>query len=158
MEEETAAANPILLPTPRITTFNSQSLSLDAQGLRGQKRRKRKLKYITKLLERCDILCIQETHLGGRPLSFNRLARMFPGHSIYYNSYRLGHAGTLIMVANKFGHNYDITERALDRLDDDDNDDNEIHDDSNTDIDDIDDMNDRNNADGHNDRDDDDDA
>ena len=136
-EEETAEAIPILLPTPRITTFNSQSLSLDAQGLRGRKRRKKKLKYIAKLLERCDILCVQETHLGGNPLSFNRLAGVFPGHSIYYNSYRLGHAGTLIMVANKYAHNYDITERILDRMDDDDTDDNEMDDDNSTDIDDI---------------------
>ena len=32
-EEETAEAILLTLPTPRITTFNSQSLSLDAQGM-----------------------------------------------------------------------------------------------------------------------------
>jgi exonuclease III len=85
------------IPHPCITTFNINSLSYHAQGAKGAMRRQRKLNYIDKLLKDCDILCKQEPKLGAHDSS--ALKTHFPHHLIFYNNYKLHHAGTMVLVS-----------------------------------------------------------
>ena len=99
------------IPHPCITTFNINSLSYHALGTKGTTRRQRKINYIDKLLKGCDILCLQEPKLGKYDSS--ALKTHFPHHHIFYNNYRLNHAGTMVLVNRKYGRNFHIEELTL---------------------------------------------
>ena len=73
---------------------------MHARGKMGRARRHRKLLYIEKLLRSCDVLCLQETHLGAHDKSALNL--YFPNHEILYNNFRLRRAGTLILVSKRY--------------------------------------------------------
>ena len=99
------------IPHPCITTFNANSLSYHAQGAQGAARRQRKLNYIDKLLKDCDMLCLQEPRLGA--FDSSALKTHFPHHLIYYNNYKLHHAGTMVLVSKKYARNFNIEELTL---------------------------------------------
>ena len=74
-------------------------------------RRQRKLAYIDKLFKGCDILCLQESKLGS--FDSSALKTHFPLHHIFYNNHRLNHAGTMVMVSQKYGRNFHMEELTL---------------------------------------------
>ena len=59
------------------------------------------------MLDRCDILCLQETWLG--PHDHHALDVFFPNHITFYNGLEVHRGGTLIMVSAKYAKNFKIT-------------------------------------------------
>jgi endonuclease/exonuclease/phosphatase family metal-dependent hydrolase len=68
---------------------------------------------IRDLLSKCDILCLQETHLP--TFDSTALHTAFPLHRIFYNNYREGRAGTMVLVSPSFHHHYHILPVGLHR-------------------------------------------
>ena len=103
--------SPTTIPTPSITTFNSNSLSAygNTSSSSQTKRNKGLLSIIKSLLAISLILCIQETHLGANDK--HTLGKEFPNHKILYNNHgEGGRAGTLIVVNKKLLEIYDTIE------------------------------------------------
>lgn len=94
------------IPHPCITTHNIASLSQHAHDAKGAGRRQRKLNHIDRLLNSCDILCLQETNLGKHDNS--ALAVHFQTHRPFHNNLSLGRAGTMVLVSTKVQRMYHI--------------------------------------------------
>jgi ribonuclease HI/exonuclease III len=95
------------IPHPRITFYNINSLSAHPLDKEGRHRKSRVLKHIAELLKACDILCLQETHLG--PEDSITLTTHFKSHLVFLNNLDIGRAGTAILVSKDFASGYDIS-------------------------------------------------
>jgi ribonuclease HI/exonuclease III len=78
----------------------------------GRARRSKTLATITRLLARCDILCLQETRLGTND-NISLKTQYNDKYIIYYENDILGHGGTLTMVSRKFARDYQIEQVHL---------------------------------------------
>ena len=105
------AVSPLKVPHCRVTTWNACSLSLHRSDPQGRQRRVKVLACITRLLGRCDVLCLQESRLGKNDTS--SLSHYFPNHIVYYENDILGHGGVVTLVDRKFGARYDIEQIRL---------------------------------------------
>ena len=101
----------VMVPHPRLTTFNITSLSSNPSSGPSCRRWQRVLRTLEALLSRCDILCLQEVKLGRYDQV--ALSNVFRSHKIYYNNLKLGRAGTMILVSAKFASCFDISETPL---------------------------------------------
>ena len=99
------------IPHPRIIFYNLNSLSAHPQDREGRHRKARVLKHIAELLKACDILCLQETHLG--EMDNITLTTHFKNHLVFHNNLQLGRAGTTMLVSKDFASGYDISEVGL---------------------------------------------
>jgi hypothetical protein len=100
------------IPTPRIASFNFNSLSHYNTSLAGLARRDNMLTNLRSLMKVADIICGQETHL--LPGEKRALTGLFPNWVILYNNHPNHNssktliAGTIILISPKYHHHYFI--------------------------------------------------
>ena len=88
------------IPSFRVTTFNLNSLSQYARpdDLDGTQRKKSIRSCLTSLLRNCDLIFLQETHLG--KYASNVLEHDYPDFSFRYSNHSQGRAGVITGARN----------------------------------------------------------
>ena len=99
------------IPHPSISTYNCNSLSYAVNSKDGIARHKKIISNIEFLSTVSLIVCIQETHLP--TYEKGALIKQFPLHTIFYNNYIEGQAGTITMVHNSLMDFYNVTQHSL---------------------------------------------
>ena len=94
------------LPLYKITTLNLNSLSANPTTSTGKQAQRHSNigKAICALLRTNHILALQETHLGRN--DHHALSTHLPNHHIFYNNYKRGQRGTILIVSNKILKHY----------------------------------------------------
>ena len=105
------AVSPLKVPHCRVITRNACSLSLHRTDPKGKFRKVKVLACVSRLLARCDVLCLQESRLGTNDTL--SLSHYFPTHLVYYENDILGHGGVVSLVARKFAAKFDIEQLRL---------------------------------------------
>ena len=101
-----------MTPHPNISSFNTRSLSAHPRDETAARRRRKVRGLLADLSKTCDVLCLQETHLGKHDT--HSLSALYKGtHIVFYNNLRLGRAGTAVIISKSFASGYDIEEVAL---------------------------------------------
>ena len=100
------------IPHGKITSWNARALSMHRTDPSGRARRIKTFNTISRLLARCDILCLQETRLGTNDQTSLK-TQFNDKYIIYYENDILGHGGTLTLVSRKFARDYNIEQIHL---------------------------------------------
>ena len=102
------------IPSPRIATWNCNSLSHYTTTSSGINRRNNIIENINHLKKQHDIICLQETHLG--PKEDRALTSTLKGWEIFYSNHNLPplhRAGTIIAVSPRYRALYKLTHHNL---------------------------------------------
>ena len=100
------------IPHGKVTSWNARTLSMHRTDPSGRARRIKTFSTISRLLARCDILCLQETRLGTNDQTSLK-TQFNNNYIIYYENDILGHGGTLTLVSRKFAREYNIEQIHL---------------------------------------------
>ena len=98
---------------PDVVSQNVRSLSYYAKSETSKPGLRRStIKHLVhQLADKSDIVCLQETFLNRHEKVAMR--RSFLDHSIYYNNFAQGRAGTLILVPSHYLDHYSVKEIRL---------------------------------------------
>ena len=96
----------ITIPHASITSFNITSSSAYHTNNQSRERYIKLVKIIKFLLSTSHVLCLQETKLGRFDKTY--LKGELPNHTILYNNFRKGQAGTIIIISNSLHKTFHI--------------------------------------------------
>ena len=96
----------ITIPHASITSFNITSSSAYHTNNQSKGRYIKLVKIIKFLLSTSHVLCLQETKLGRFDKTY--LKGELPNHTILYNNFRKGQAGTIIIISNSLHKTFHI--------------------------------------------------